>query len=323
MTLPPFGQDPLGYVGLVAAEQPNFITADRDPTVNDQQDPGTQWFNRSATPKKIYESLGAGQWEEVAGPGASGIQTLSGDTGVASPSVGNIQIATGANLTTSASGSTVTITLDGNVPTLFGGNSGTGGAIGNLITLFGQGSVLTGATAGQVNIRGDGIKSVIGNSGTATGPIFPNAGANQITIVGSGAITTTGSGSTLTISSSAPFNNSWVVATTSPYNLAVGNNLLFDALTGQINLPNISASPGISVGYGVEILAVTSVSLPGIKVQAVATADNIIFAPATNDFKNVTSTSTGAAIRLIVVEKTGSTGLWQVVSSMGSWTGGS
>lgn len=87
-------------------ERPIFINADRAPTTNDIQNPGTQWKYLTT----IYETTGAGVWNATSGAGV--LTSLTGDTGTATPSSGNILIAGGTNLTSAASGSTVTMNLD-------------------------------------------------------------------------------------------------------------------------------------------------------------------------------------------------------------------
>lgn len=52
--------NPLGYLGIVPSLQPDFITAQRAPTTNDIQEPGTRWFNQNTL--TIYETTGAGNW---------------------------------------------------------------------------------------------------------------------------------------------------------------------------------------------------------------------------------------------------------------------
>ena len=56
----------LSYLGINSYEQPRFISALRTPTVNDLKLPGTQWLDKSVTPKKIYITTGSGAWSEVA-----------------------------------------------------------------------------------------------------------------------------------------------------------------------------------------------------------------------------------------------------------------
>lgn len=53
---------PLGYLGIDLNNQPQTIVADRPPTVNDIQFPGTVWIERSVTPRVIYQTTGGGVW---------------------------------------------------------------------------------------------------------------------------------------------------------------------------------------------------------------------------------------------------------------------
>ncbi|HXQ38561.1 MAG TPA: hypothetical protein VN843_31460, partial [Anaerolineales bacterium] len=52
-----FGNVIDGYV------YPQFITANRAPTAQDIYPPGTRWMNGSVTPRLIYETSGAGDWD--------------------------------------------------------------------------------------------------------------------------------------------------------------------------------------------------------------------------------------------------------------------
>ena len=63
MTVSP--QEPLGYMGVNLRKQPRFITAQRNPSSNDQQFPGTQWYN--SVSKMIFITSDAGVWEVVVG----------------------------------------------------------------------------------------------------------------------------------------------------------------------------------------------------------------------------------------------------------------
>lgn len=55
-------QTPLGYTGINYNTQPQFITANRAPTINDFNFSGTQWLDQSVNPGVIYETSGGGVW---------------------------------------------------------------------------------------------------------------------------------------------------------------------------------------------------------------------------------------------------------------------
>lgn len=165
------------------------------------------------------------------------LNTLTGDTGVATPSGGNIQISTGPHLTTAASGAAVNITLDPDVPTFFNGNSGSGSAAAFTMSVIGQGSVLTGVSEGLINVRGDGMTSVVTGAGTATMPVFPAVGANQMTFTGAGGISTSAVGSTITFTGS----NRWVNITGSGA-LTAFTNYYYKGAAASVTMPTDGAS---------------------------------------------------------------------------------
>lgn len=100
----------------------NAIITERSPVNTDIQGNlgaypvGQLWVNsldQSSWQLVSYETaLGVvtANWN-LLGASASGIQTLSGNTGVANPSAGNIQILGTGGITTAASGDQVTISL--------------------------------------------------------------------------------------------------------------------------------------------------------------------------------------------------------------------
>ncbi len=93
--------DPLDNLTNVY-QRPIFINANRVPTTNDLQPPGTQWKYLNT----IYESNGTGGWTSISGDGA--LNTINNLT----PTSGNITIAGTANqITVANAGSTVTLSL--------------------------------------------------------------------------------------------------------------------------------------------------------------------------------------------------------------------
>lgn len=69
-------QNPLAYLGINSNDNPPFIKADRAPTSNDLQDPGTRWQDSSVSPAIIYQTTGAGVWD--AGGNAYATTTAAG-----------------------------------------------------------------------------------------------------------------------------------------------------------------------------------------------------------------------------------------------------
>ncbi|MGD8326453.1 MAG: hypothetical protein PVF65_06025 [Sphingomonadales bacterium] len=91
---------------------PKPVVATRNPTTSDKNyEIGQVWVNKSSNNAYILTSSASGSatWS-IASPGASDVDTLTGDSGGAiSPAGGNITIAGGSGVTTSGSGSTITI----------------------------------------------------------------------------------------------------------------------------------------------------------------------------------------------------------------------
>ena len=94
---------------------PGPVVATRDPTTNDTNyELGQAWVNRSSNQVWHLSSVVAGSatWA-LSSPGASDVDTLTGDSGGAlSPAAGNITLAGGTNITSVGSGSTITFNLD-------------------------------------------------------------------------------------------------------------------------------------------------------------------------------------------------------------------
>lgn len=59
----PFGSFPFDAAGVDLFAHPLFINANRAPTINDIQNPGTEWMDSSVNPPIIYETSGAGNWD--------------------------------------------------------------------------------------------------------------------------------------------------------------------------------------------------------------------------------------------------------------------
>lgn len=94
------------------------VIATRDPTTNDRNyELGQAWINRSSNQSWVLTSVVANSatWA-LSSPGASDVDTLTGDSGGAlSPAAGNITLAGGTNITTAGGGSTITFNLDASI----------------------------------------------------------------------------------------------------------------------------------------------------------------------------------------------------------------
>jgi len=91
------------------------IEATRAPTTSDvNYDIGQTWVRTDTDQAWLLTSVSSGSaaWT-LAGPGASDVDTLTGDSGGAiSPAAGNITLAGGTNVTSAGAGSTITFNLD-------------------------------------------------------------------------------------------------------------------------------------------------------------------------------------------------------------------
>ena len=58
----PYGSFPFDAAGVDPFVRPFFINAQRAPTTNDIQNPGTRWQDSSVSPPVIYQTSGAGIW---------------------------------------------------------------------------------------------------------------------------------------------------------------------------------------------------------------------------------------------------------------------
>lgn len=97
---------------------PTPVVAQRAPATSDKRyEIGQMWVDQ--TTGQIYGlasvSNNSATWS-IMGPGASDVDTITGDSGGAlSPAAGNITIAGGTNVTTAGAGSTITVNLDGSI----------------------------------------------------------------------------------------------------------------------------------------------------------------------------------------------------------------
>jgi len=109
------GQNPTGYMGVNPSERPKNILANRAPTTTDRRFKiGTIWVDRTNNQSYQLTNVLAGSatWT-LLGPGASDVDTLTGDSGGAlSPTAGNMNILGGTNMTVAGAGSTLTVNMD-------------------------------------------------------------------------------------------------------------------------------------------------------------------------------------------------------------------
>jgi hypothetical protein len=156
--------DPLDNLTNVL-QRPLFIPANRPPTVNDLQPPGTRWLDGSASPRVIYSTTGAGIWS-LENASTSALNTLTGnDSIVVSPVGGNISLLGTANqINVAGSAGTETFSLTGPyTPETFTAHG----------VLIGEGTssvvATTPGTTGQVLIGASGADPAFGALGVNSG----------------------------------------------------------------------------------------------------------------------------------------------------------
>jgi hypothetical protein len=219
-------ESPLGYMGLDPFINPPFITANRPPTINDVQLAGTQWEDRSANPKNIYETTGSGLWA-LSGSSTSALNTLTGGSGgVITPSSGNINILGTANQIASVGSSpSITLSLIGPyAPTTYTAHG----------VLVGEGSSSIVATAAGTNGQ-----VLLGSTGAD--PVFATLTSTD------GSITFTPGAGTLNLSASLTTD----LASPPPIGNVAPNTGAFTALTstGTLNL-NATGAAVSTIGTG-------------------------------------------------------------------------
>jgi len=204
MTINP--SEPLSYMGIDEREQPRFLKAQRNPTINDKLFSGTQWENTLTN--VIYITTGEGTWEAIVGA-ALGIETLTGNSGgPIPPTSGNINLIGAGGITIGGSGDTLTVT--GVTGLIWNNNATTTTMVvdnGYIVTAGAQ--ILTLPATSAV---GESIQILL-NGGTSW-QIAQAAGQSVVvnestTTVGvSGSILTTGAGQVIKLVCVAP-NLTW------------------------------------------------------------------------------------------------------------------
>lgn len=151
----PDGLNPLSYLNPDTSAQVLSVRAVRAPTSNDRRYKlGTQWTDTSTD--QVYSLVkvvsNAATWS-ILGPGASDVDTITGDAGGAlSPTAGNMNILGGTGISTSGAGSTLTINASaGQAPTTEYVVDAGGGA--DYTTVQAAIDAANGAGGGQVFVR--------------------------------------------------------------------------------------------------------------------------------------------------------------------------
>lgn len=296
-------------------QRPIFISANRPPTTNDLQPPGTFWEDGSASPKLIYQTTGTGVWS-LTNSTSSDLNTLTGDSGGAiSPSSDNIDLLGTTNqIVTTGAGNAITWSLADatqfvtsiETPLIIAGNAGSmsikmgdNAGVDTIAFIDSDSSTVASIDSNGgiigVNLATSGTTQTLGSSNSATTvAIGSGTGGNTIGL-GTGA---NASAQTVNISSGASGANSTV-------NILSGNgsagtqtcNILTGTRAGALNLGTGAAAHVISIGSA-SAGAVTVDTASGISLDA-ATASNFTVTGAAQD---LTLASAGGSIAISSTE---------------------
>lgn len=257
-------------VGNFTNYAPRPIQANRAPTTADTgYEIGQLWADTNGTTMYGLSAVAAGAatWN-LLGPGASDVDTLTGDSGGAiSPAGGNITLAGGTNITSAGAGSTITFNLDAAITLATSVTApvytAAGGTDLSILAPAGQDAIVTlGDSAGATSFIVEALDGTdvftVDSTGTIAFTNFSNTG------------TFTTAGGTASVNASSNFNTVINSGTS----------------TGTVTVGNAAAG------------AITVDSGAGISIDA-ATASNFTVTGATQD---LTLASTGGSVKINATE---------------------
>lgn len=198
--------NPLGYVGINLYSQPDFIVANRAPTTADVLNPGTRWQHNNTSPKVIYETTGAGNWEATNTSGSFTNLTADGTVDINTSGAGVTTIGTGGTGATNIGNATGNTAVTGDLATT-----------GDLST---DGNLILSSVATYIQMNGGAVTDFIGSATLVAGEVTvanTNIAANdRILVVHADPNASTGIGTlTYTISAGATFTVTSLDATAS------------------------------------------------------------------------------------------------------------
>jgi len=158
-------------MGLNLVTHPKTIKAQRAPATTDRRYKiGTLWIDQSSNQSyQLTNVLAATATWTILGPGASDVDTLTGDSGGAlSPAAGNMTLAGGTNITSVGSGSTITFNLDAVVSV---GTSVTAPAIVGSSSVTSGGDIIMSAVATKLQMNGGAVTDFIGQGTLVAGTV--------------------------------------------------------------------------------------------------------------------------------------------------------
>lgn len=190
--------NPTAYLNELGPDKPIVVKATRAPTTADRNRKiGTLWVDRSNNQSYQLTNVTSGSavWT-LLGPGASDVDTLTGDSGgPISPSGGNITLAGGTNITSVGAGSTITFNLDAAI------------SLSTSVT-----SPIYTTSSADMNITAASSQNIImqmGDSSGATRVTFRDSTATEIAFIAStgaffsGSIGTSNTATALTLSANS------------------------------------------------------------------------------------------------------------------------
>jgi hypothetical protein len=252
-----------------------IISASAPPATNNGKYPlGQQWINTSDSKVYILANVTAGvaTWS-LASPGASEVDTLTGDSGGAlSPTAGNITLAGGTNLTTSGSGSTLTFNLDDAI------------TLATSVTS----PIYTVAAATDLAVNAVTGQNIIMKMGDASGvqkvSFVDSASAEVASIDSNGGFTTTGLTFTglLTANASATINTAGTQLQLGTDNSGDAVKLALGTVARTVSIANSAAAHLVTIGSTTGAAALTlHYGTGNLTVDGAATSNATLFASAT------------------------------------------
>lgn len=193
------GLNPLSYLGVESISPIRFLTNNRAPTSNDNDnfDVGTLWLDTSTNTLYMLVSVSpsAATWNDFY-VDTTITDSITCDSGTCTPSSQEISIVGDSFIATSGSGNTVTLSMSqGNDGQVFVGKTADVPAWANITSAGGTITITNGPNS--INLESSGVGSLdtlTGDSGTAT-PV-----AGNVIIAGGTNMTTSATGSILTVS---------------------------------------------------------------------------------------------------------------------------
>lgn len=261
---------------------PSPIISNRAPTVLDTSGPlGQVWIRENTNQTWILTSVAAGAatWA-LASPGASDVDTLTGDAGgPISPAVGNINLLGGTNIGSTGAGNTITFNLD---PAIVLATSVTA-------------PLYTAAAADALIVAG-GVNDVVCRLGDAAGATFfrvqDSTSADVFTVDSNG-----GLAAFLGLTVTGAFTQTAGAVNVGMDNLGSAINIGGGNVIKAIAIGGGAAAHTLTLG-GAAAGAMTLDSAAGISIDA-ATASNFTVTGATQD---LTLRSTGGSININATE---------------------